>query len=708
MAARLVLLLLLASCASFQAAEMEMRANPIRKVVTMLQSMTKKVEDESKQETELFHKFMCHCKTGGEDLEKSIADAQTAIPNLESDIEASTSKKTQLDKDLDQHKSDRSGALKAMGEANALREKESASFQKETAEDKAEMSQMEAAIASLEGGLGSSFLQTPGAEQLRQIVLAQQDAEDADKQKLVAFLGNDQGAPGTSEVIGILKQMHDEYTKTLADATAAESEAQANHAALTAAKKKEVRASTKMIEEKLQRVGQLATEIESMKNELEDTKERLAEDSKMMATLKKSCATKEGEFKASQKLMQQELVALAETIKVLNDDDALELFKKTLPSGATSFLQIPVTSKEIRSRALHVIGKAQARRGRSVQLDFIALALHGKKVGFDGVIKMIDDLAHTLRGEQQGDDRKKAYCAEEFDKSDDKKKGLERKIKDTNSAIGKAKEDTAAMEEAIVKLAAGIKALDRSVAEATEQRKEEHSEYVEIMANNNAAKEVLGFAKNRLNKFYNPKLYKAPPKRDLSEEDSIVVNMGGTLAPTAAPGGIAGTGIEAASFLQVQAHHRQEPAARQESNGVLEMMDLLIADIDKELTESEVTEKDSQADYEQSMKNAQAKRATDAKALAESQSEKADLEASLEELDGTKKAATKELMATEKYIVSLHSECDWLLQYYDVRKEARANELDSLSKAKDVLHGADYSFLQLMSSRTRGGFLRFA
>jgi hypothetical protein len=43
---------------------------------------------------------------------------------------------------------------------------------------------------------------------------------------------------------------------------------------------------------------------------------------------------------------------------------------------------------------------------------------------------------------------------------------------------------------------------------------------------------------NRLNKFYNPKLYKAPPKRVLSEEDQITVNMGGTLAPTAAPGGL--------------------------------------------------------------------------------------------------------------------------------------------------------------------------
>merc|ERR1719248_260157 len=89
----------------------------------------------------------------------------------------------------------------------------------------------------------------------------------------------------------------------------------------------------------------------------------------------------------------------------------------------------------------------------------------------------------------------------------------------------------------------GIKALDKAVAEATEQRKEDHEDFVENMAADNAAKDIIGIAKNRLNKFYNPKLYKAPPKRELSEEERITLNMGGTLAPTAAPGGIAGTGV---------------------------------------------------------------------------------------------------------------------------------------------------------------------
>ena len=62
-------------------------------------------------------------------------------------------------------------------------------------------------------------------------------------------------------------------------------------------------------------------------------------------------------------------------------------------------------------------------------------------------------------------------------------------------------------------------------------------------------------------------------------------------------------------------------------------------------------------------------------------------------------------MGTEKYISSLHGECDWLLKYHEVRKEARADEIDALGKAKAVLNGADYSLLQRSHSHK---FLRRA
>merc|ERR1719161_2650212 len=123
------------------------------------------------------------------------------------------------------------------------------------------------------------------------------------------------------------------------------------------------------------------------------------------------------------------------------------------------------------------------------------------------------------------------------------KKELELAISDTEKAIAETTDALATIADEIAAVETEIKELDKSVVVATEQRKDEHAEYEELMAANTAAKELILFAKNRMQKFYNPKLYKPPPKRELTEEERITLNMGGTLAPTQPPAGIAGTGV---------------------------------------------------------------------------------------------------------------------------------------------------------------------
>ena len=85
--------------------------------------------------------------------------------------------------------------------------------------------------------------------------------------------------------------------------------------------------------------------------------------------------------------------------------------------------------------------------------------------------------------------------------------------------------------------------------------------------------------------------------------------------------------------------------------------------------------------------------------FAEMEGANAVLVMALEELIEVKKDTTRELMATLEYIQSLHTECDWLLKYFDVRREARTGEIDTILIAKAVLCGADYSFLQVWSHR---------
>merc|ERR1719210_141856 len=403
-----------------------------------------------------------------------------------------------------------------------------------------------------------------------------------------------------------------------------------------------------------------------------------------LAELEKGCANKAGEWEERSKTRAAEIVAIADTIKVLNDDDALELFKKTLPSASASFIQLQQGMSTVRARALAVLRSAHSSASTRdrLGLQLLVLALAGKartSGGFGKVTKMIDDMVTLLGKEQSEDDDKKSYCADQFDVSDDKKKAVTRAIAGEDSSIASAKEAIATLTSEIAALQAGIAALDKSVAEATAQRKDENAEYKALIASDGAAQELLAFAKNRLNKFYNPKLYKPPPATELSAEDRIYSNQGGELT-TAAPGGIAGTGI--AVLAQVSLHSQKVApppetfkayaTKSEESNGVIAMIDLLIKDLAKEMTEAETQEKDSQADYEQLMKDSADKRTVDSKSLTEKGSAKADEEAALQAHRAGRADGAKELMATDKYISSLHAECDWLLQYFDARKAARA------------------------------------
>merc|ERR1719440_2151864 len=182
--------------------------------------------------------------------------------------------------------------------------------------------------------MGSAFLQSRTANILLKV------AEKRQEQDLVAFLQGSEGyAPASGEIVGILKTMHDEMTADFNEEKAAEEAAIKAYDELMASKTKEVNALTKALEEKMTRVGELAVEIVQMKNDLGDTAAAAAEDKKFLADMKKNCDKKAAEWETIVKTRNEELLALADTIKVLNDDDSLELFKKTLPSAA-SFVQV--------------------------------------------------------------------------------------------------------------------------------------------------------------------------------------------------------------------------------------------------------------------------------------------------------------------------------------------------------------------------------
>jgi len=397
-----------------------------------------------------------------------------------------------------------------------------------------------------------------------------------------------------------------------------------------------------------------------MKEDLDDTTKGLSEDQAFVADLKKSCAAKQAEWDERCKIRADELLAIGETIKILNDDNALDLFKKTLPSA--SFLQMQVSGKEVRQEAIGALHTFRHRHRRHIdpQLDFIVLALRGKTNGFEVVVASIDKMIGLLDKEQTEDDQKKAYCEAKLDKTEDQKKSLEQKVEDTEKAMEEAKDTIATLADEIKGLAESITALDKSVAEATANRKAENAEYKESMAANVAAKKLLEMAEARLSKFYAGKFMQ------------IRVHDADAAPPSPPP-------------ETWDAYKTKGEGA----GGVGQMLRVLMTDLEKEITESKVEEKSAQSEYERFIADSGEKRRVDAQALADKESAKADLEKALQTMAATRKSTRFEAMAKAETLRDLHIECDFLLSNYETRQEARTGEVDSLKKAKAVLSGSD-------------------
>merc|ERR1719240_1269315 len=206
---------------------------------------------------------------------------------------------------------------------------------------------------------------------------------------------------------------------------------------------------------------------------------------------------------------------------------------------------------------------------------------------------MIDGMVTVLSKEQEDDDAQKSFCSSE---------------------------------------------LEKSAAEATEQRKSEHAAFVQAQAENQAATALVEKAKNRLFKVYRPGLYKEEARRELTEEERILVNSG-------------------------QPDH----------------------------SDAEYAEETAQKDYETLMAASQKSREQMAESITEKESANAEWGEKIEVAKTEQASTTDALAKLKELIAGLHAECDFLLENYDTRKEARTNEVEGLKNAKAVLSGASFA-----------------
>jgi len=207
---------------------------------------------------------------------------------------------------------------------------------------------------------------------------------------------------------------------------------------------------------------------------------------------------------------------------------------------------------------------------------------------------------------------------------------------------------------------------------------------------NEAAKALLLKAKNRMNKFYNPAMYKAPEPVKLSEEDRLFQNAGGDLS-TPPPEVFIQLAVDAPEKPEAPETYGEHKKKTEGSNSILALMDMLVADVEKQLQEAHHTEKTAKRDYAALTADAKETREADSATIARDEGAKAEAEGKLQEAKEQHSLTSDNLTAVNSYIQDLHASCDFLTQNYDLRLEARTNEREGLENAKAVLYGADYN-----------------
>jgi hypothetical protein len=675
-------------------AETQQGANPIRKIVTLLQNMQKEIEAEGAKEKELFDKFMCFCSGNNGDLTKKAADAKAAIEQLTAKLKSEEAEKVQIAQELIDHKKDREGAGSDIEEATVLREKEASEFAALKADSETNIAAMAKAIPALEKGMGgAALLQMPGGDRMKKLVESYPNMDAGDRRDVMAFFqeGGDY-APASGQIVGILKGMKDDMEAELKESIADEEKAITGFGELKASKETEIEMATEAIETKTGRSGEIAVSVVQTKDAVEDTTEELADTEKFLVQLESECATKEKEFAERSKVRAEEVKAVSEAISILNDDDALDVFKKARPSALVQeelgFLQ-KSNSKASKAKKAQAILAAAAQKANTPQLNLLLYTLNsqlkmsskGKARGLESVIKMIDDMVVILGKDQADDDKSKTFCEDELEKATDEQKAATEKKAQVEAQIGEATDAIDELADQIATLEADIKDLDKTVAQATEQRKEEHADFLEMQQLNEAAMQLIEKAKNRLQKFYNPTLYKAAPKTENTMEEKI---------------------IEAGTFVQIKAHDEDNSddalsqtlsggyQKSEKSAGVIGLMDMMVREIETDMKDSEYEEKTSQADYGKLMSSSEETRAANSKGIVTKAASKATLEGKLEASKEAHTAVSTDLDLIASTLGDLHMQCDFLLQNYGLRKEARANEIESLKNAKAILSGADF------------------
>jgi hypothetical protein len=355
-----------------------------------------------------------------------------------------------------------------------------------------------------------------------------------------------------------------------------------------------------------------------------------------------------------------EMEACSKALAVLSSDDAHDLFTKTFNAA---FLQ--------KERAAHSKRRMQA----SKLLSSVASKVHSQRLAklaaqvnldaFTRVKKAIDDMVAELLKEKAAEIKHKDFCVDEFNTNQLQTEKKEREKKALIAKIGDLEMTIKTLTDALDTLKAEIADLQVQLKRAGEDREKQNKEFQTTVADQRETQKLLKAALEILEGFYGKNV---PKEASLAQKQPV--------GPPPPPG--------------FEAYNKNAG-----STGVMALISQIVADAKNMEAEAIRGEEDSQAAYEDFVKETNASMNAKNAEIIDKTDEKAKAEADLVEAKTDKDSVMLELEQLSNYNAQLHGSCDFVLKNFDLRQTARDEEVEALRQAKAILSGAKFSeFLQ--------------
>jgi hypothetical protein len=632
---------------------------PIQKVVRLLNEMSAELEKEAEEDEDMYEKLGCWCDTNEKEKTKASTINTQRITDLTSSIEEMTAKSAQLKVDIGESEKQVAAAETSLEEATSIREKESNEFFESEKDAIQNIESVKGAVMALSKTQDGAALDQESLMQIRQVLQRHfashkrymQESSKQHKMVMSLLQTPEQdgaallqqlraSAPQSGAIFGILKQMKESFETNLAESQKDEETAKQEYAEMKSAKEEEISAGNELIDSKKVELGETDKKNAMAKEDLADTEATLAADTDFLANLKTKCEKAAAEYAARSKVRNEEIKAVSETIGILTDDDAKDLLLKFVQTSSKQTL----TRVDKRDRAAKLLQEASVKLHRP---RFSQLAVSMKVSGLAEVGEKIGAMIGVLKKEQKDEVAKKDFCVKEIHENEMQTTAKTNAKEDLTQAIADLETSKTTLADEISQLKADISEAQVEMKRASEIRVKENQVFQQTITDAVATQKILAKALAKLESFYKS---------------------------------------AAASFLQqrAKASHKKSAGA----SAVVAMIENIIDESKDEQKQSIEDENEASAAYSAFVADTKASLEALGKSLVNKSEELAGVDTAKAKAAGDLKHTETDLLKLAQVSATLHSECDFVVKFFDIRQSKRGQEIEVLQQAQAIIAGA--------------------